>query len=172
MTQNQTESSSFSHSTLSLTPRCFSVLFVQSYRCNGAFYGGNGIQLGAQCVFVLAVQGWCICTMATFVWLLQLAFPACFLESHQRPESDAPVRFEVDDEVNFQTNRDVEGNHVAIWSIGRVVRVYHDHTYDIAYDDMIEGIEKIQSRVDEYQMRVWHCAYSGHHEIEAVCTIF
>ena len=107
--------------------------------------------------------------MATFVRFLQAAFPACFLESQQRPESDAPVRFEVEDEVNFQTNRDVEGNNVAIWCIGRVVRVYPDHTYDIAYDDMIEGIEKIQSRVDEYHMRVWYSAYGGHNETAPVC---
>ena len=107
--------------------------------------------------------------MASFVRLLQISFPACFMESHQRPESDAPVRFEVEDKVSFQSNRDIEGNNVAIWCVGRVVQVYHDHTYDIAYDDMIEGIEKIQPRVDEYNMRVWRSAYGGHHEIAPVC---
>jgi hypothetical protein len=53
---------------------------LRSAHCMGVFYGGNGSQLTANCLFILAVLSWTICSMIFCIGLIKLMFPAAFKE--------------------------------------------------------------------------------------------
>ena len=127
----------------------------RSSRCYGALYGGVGWQLAAQCVAVLTVLAWTVCTVRVFIGLAWLFSPSSFAEA--TPESVGTHRYAAGALVAFQ--RANEGGAVAakardVWAHGRVVNVHENYTYDVAHTDPMLG-EVRSLAVPEAQMRPW-----------------
>jgi hypothetical protein len=52
----------------------------RSTHCMGVFYGGSGAQLTANCLFILTVLSWTVCSMIFCIGFLKILFPKAFKE--------------------------------------------------------------------------------------------